>query len=135
VRPRIALELDLLRTGYPAIEHQEAGGEDWFRIPEYRYPSDLWNRSSSPLCIRAGAGYPGATPYAFWVPRGILTAAGEMPGDYDPNATEPPFTEAAGWGRFSWSQDAGWNLTDDPRTGSNLLQWARSCRRRLEEGR
>jgi hypothetical protein len=134
VRARIAAELVLLRTAYPDVEHQEAGAEDWFRIPIYRYPPG-WNRTESPLCIRAGAGYPGTTPYAFWVPRGILTAAGESPNSFDPTATEPPFAEPAGWGRFSWSQEAGWNLTDDPQTGSNLLQWARSCRRRLEEGR
>lgn len=135
VRPRIAEELALLRTSYPDIGHQESGGEDWFRIPSYPYPPGFWNRTSSALCIRAASGYPGTTPYAFWVPRGILTAAGEPPSDYDPNATEPPFVEPAGWGRFSWTQDQGWKLTDDPKTGSNLLQWARSCRRRLEQGR
>lgn len=38
MRPRIQQELDMLRRGFPSIEHTEANGEDWFRIPAYLLP-------------------------------------------------------------------------------------------------
>jgi hypothetical protein len=133
MRSRVASEIALLKAAYPRIQHQEAGGEDWFLIPSYGYPAG-WNRRSSPVCFRALAGYPAATPYGFWVPRGARFKH-EAPNNYDETASEPPFPLTQGWGRFSWAPDSGWSPLDDPTRGSNLLQWARSFRRRLEEGR
>jgi hypothetical protein len=134
MRPRIEQELALLRQYYADIEHLEASGEDWFKIPRYPFPPG-WRIGNDPIVtapvvFKVTAAHPGAEPYAFLTPAGI-NFNGMSPNSAGPSNT-PPFTGS--WHQFSWSPDSTWAPTNDVHRGSNLLVWVRSFLQRLKEG-
>jgi hypothetical protein len=134
MRPRIEQEFALLREHYSDVEHQEHGGEDWFRLPTYPFPVG-WQLASAPVTsapvvFRLGIAYPSGEPYGFYTPAGI-NFSGSAPTNPGSGAN-PPFTGS--WQHFSWAPDGSWAPTADVRRGSNLLTWARSFGQRLREG-
>jgi len=132
--PRIEKELGLLRRHYPDVEHNEVGGEDWFRLPSYPFPLGwLLNNaaiSKAPVVFKVTAAHPGAEPYAFLTPAGV-TFNGTAPNNAGAAAC-PAFPGA--WLQFSWSPDGTWTPTADIEKGSNLYVWVRSFAKRLAEG-
>lgn len=133
MRPRIAQELALLRRYYPDIEHIEHGGEDWFRLPSYAFPTG-WRIGqdtveTAPVVFKIVASYPTGEPYGFATPAGINYNG--TPPNNTGSAVAPPF--AGSWQHFSWAPD-GWTPSADPAKGSNLLAWVRSFAQRLKEG-
>ncbi len=135
MRARIEDELRLLRAVYGAVEHTEAGGEDWFRIPSYRIPAGwLLNGkpvSEIPIVFLIKADYPGGAPYGFLTPAG-LTFGGNAPQSTGPPPKPVPIP--GDWLHFSWQPESGWKPNNDPTKGSNLVSWARSFAARLREG-
>lgn len=134
MRLRIEQEWAFLRQHFGAVEHAEADGEDWFRLPRYGLPAG-WHISNQeaaeiPIVFLVTAAYPGSAPYGFLGPIG-LTFNGTGPGNTGAPPKVPPF--AGDWIHFSWSADS-WMPTDVVRKGSNLLVWSRSFKRRFEEG-
>jgi hypothetical protein len=134
MRDRIAKELELLRALWPTIQHTEDSGADWFQIPCYELP-DGWLLNGEPVdtisvLFNASPAYPTGDPYAFWTPLG-LTFRGSAP-----NNTTPAENGAFGgtWLQFSWAPDGDWMPKDQVALGSNLVSWAKSFRRRFEEG-
>lgn len=134
MRARIEMELALLTEFYPDIEHMEQAGEDWFRIPRYLFPEG-WRIGDqpidwAPIAFRISAAYPSGEPYGFLTPDGI-NFKGVLPGNTGSQAAVP---FEGTWQHFSWAPDGSWSSTHDVRTGSNLLNWARSFGNRLREG-
>lgn len=134
MRLRIEQELALLHEPYPDVEHQEHGGEDWFRLPTYPFPEG-WrvadaSITSAPVVFRIVVAYPSAEPYGFYAPAGV-NFSGNPPTNPGSGAS-PPF--GGSWQHFSWAPDGSWAPTADVRRGSNLLVWARSFGQRLREG-
>jgi hypothetical protein len=135
MRARIEDELKLLRAVYGTVEHAEAGGEDWFRISSYSIPQGwLLNGelvSKIPVVFLIKGDYPGGAPYGFLSPAG-LTFGGKPPQSTGGPPKAVPFT--GDWLHFSWQPESGWQPTNDPSKGSNLVSWARSFAARLREG-
>lgn len=134
MRQRIKEELDLLRQYYGEVEHKEHGGEDWFRLPRYQFPSG-WRIGDAPICeapliFKVVAAYPAAEPYSFFAPAGI-NFNGASPKNVGA-LVDTPF--GGPWQQFSWAPDRTWGPTDDAHKGSNLLTWVRSFAQRLREG-
>lgn len=129
MQERLDQELALLRTRYPDLEYAPAG--QWVRIPDYPLGAG-WNRAATAIAFQIPVGFPGSPPYSFYVPSGIAHG-GTTPNNYvDPAPNQPPF--GGGWGVFSWSHTEDWRPTADPRTGSNLLNWALGFSQRFQEG-
>jgi hypothetical protein len=134
MRARIEAELALHRAVYGRVEHAEADGEDWFRLPAYSGPPG-WERGGEPVAVTpvsflVKADYPGAAPYGFLVPAG-MTFGGTAPQNTSGPPKPVPF--AGDWLHFSWAVD-DWKATGDPGRGSNLVAWCRSFATRLKEG-
>ena len=134
MRLRIEQEFALLREYYPDAEHQEQGGEDWFRLPTYPFPVG-WRIAdaavtSAPVVFRVGVAFPSGEPYGFYAP-GDINFSGSPPTNPGSGAS-PPF--GGSWQHFSWAPDGSWAPTADVRRGSNLLAWVRSFSQRLREG-
>lgn len=129
MKQRMQKELELLRKYYPEIEYNQEG--HWFCIPSYPL-QDGWNRDTTEIAFRVKNGYPGTPPYAFFVPKGLKYDESK-PKNYkeNPNQT-PPFK--GNWGCISWSHTSDWNPTSSLKTGSNLLNWVSSFKKRFEEG-
>ena len=118
------MELELVRGRFPNVEYQPEGR--WVRITSYPLPED-WSRETTDVAFQIGDGYPGAQPYGFYVPSGILFQ-GTTPGSYtDPAPNQPPFEGP--WGFFSWAPKSGWFPASDVRQGANLLDWVRGFKR------
>jgi hypothetical protein len=134
MRPRISEELALLRETFGAVDHEEAGGADWFRIERYSFPSG-WSKDDVPIAegeiiFNANASYPTGDPYAFWAPPGLM-----FNGVPPNNATEVETTPFGGKRlQFSWAPDGAWSPARTVRGGSNLTDWAKSFSNRLKEG-
>lgn len=133
LRDRIKQELDLLRKHYPNVEHKEAGGEDWFLIPDYPFPAG-WQVGTQPIdkaavVFKVVAAYPTGEPYGFCAPAGI-NFKGASPNNTG-SPVSPPFSGA--WQHFSWSPE-GWKPGAEVSKGQNLLTWVRGFMRRLKEG-
>lgn len=134
MRLRIEQELALLRQHYGAVEHSEAAGDDWFKLPSYSLPAG-WRIGDAavdhvPVVFFVTAAHPGATPYGFLAPAG-LNFNGTAPGNTGAPPKTPPFTGE--WLHFSWSVE-NWAATADISKGSNLLSWARGFAQRFKEG-
>ncbi|RWI62447.1 MAG: hypothetical protein EOR30_33650 [Mesorhizobium sp.] len=134
MRARITDELALLRRHFGDLEHAEARGEDWFRIPRFVLP-DGWRIgkqpvSELPVCFLVKGNYPGDAPYGFLAPAG-LNFNGAAPNSTGGPPSAPPF--AGEWLHFSWSVE-NWAATADVGRGSNLLAWVRSFMVRFREG-
>ena len=135
MRARIEDELRLLCGAYEAVEHAEAGGEDWFRIPSYGIP-DGWLLNGAPVseipvAFLIKPDYPGGAPYGFLTPAG-LTFRGAPP--QSTGAPPKPVPFPGEWVHFSWQPESGWQPSGDPAKGSNLVSWARSFAVRLRQG-
>lgn len=134
MRPRIEQELTLLRQVYAGVEHAEVGGEDWFKVPAYPYPTG-WRLgdklvSVAPVLFKLSSGYPIAEPYAFLTPSGI-----NFDGTVPKNACPIPSAGFQGaWVQFSWAPEGTWAPSSEVDRGSNLLSWVRSFAHRLKEG-
>ena len=129
MQERIDLELALVKERFPNVEYQPEGR--WVLVISYPLPEG-WNRETTDIAFQIGNGYPGAQPYGFYVPSGILFQ-GTVPGSYtDPAPNQPPFEGP--WGFFSWAPKSGWFPASDVRQGANLLDWVRGFKDRFEEG-
>jgi len=134
MRARIAAEYALLREGYGAVEHAEAEGWDWFRLPPYPLPEG-WLAggapcAAAPVVFPVKPEYPGATPYGFLMPAG-MTFRGAAPNNTGAPPKTVPFP--GDWMHFSW-QCEEWQACNDPKMGANLLTWVRSFAERLSQG-
>lgn len=134
MRARIKDELALLVRHFSGVEHAEANGEDWFRLPCYALP-DGWRLgdtpvSELPLCFLIKGNYPGDAPYGFLVPAG-LNFKGTAPTNTGAPPAPPPFSGE--WLHFSWSVD-NWAAGAEVGKGSNMLAWVRSFMVRFKEG-
>ena len=128
--PRIEEELGLLRRRYGDVEYVERG--QWVRLPKYPGGTTA-NRAEMPVAFQIPPGYPGALPYGFYVPSGILLN-GSRPNNYtEPAQNTPPFDGT--WGFFSWSPvDGEWRPAATVTAGSNLLNWTLGFAARFREG-
>jgi len=134
MRLRIEQELALLRWHFGDVTHAESGGEDWFLVPEYPYPTG-WKHNGGPLArasivFRLSAAYPSAQPYGFMTPAGLTF--GDAPPSNTAAAPAGPFPGS--WVLFSWQPDGNWQPAANADEGSNLLSWVRSFAARLKEG-
>jgi hypothetical protein len=129
--PRIEEELALLRRRYGDLEYQEQG--QWVKLPSYPVAHPGANRKETPIVFQIPQGYPGAQPYGFYVPAGLLLGVAR-PGSYtEPAQNAPPFGGA--WGFFSWSPDDGqWRPAATVAGGANLLNWAFGFSARFLQG-
>lgn len=129
---RLEKEMELLRTYDGEIEFREEG--QWMLIRGFSAPTEpVWTPAIFDVCFQIPAGYPGAPPYGFYVPRGIRCAGNPPHGNY--NATPPSSPPFEGeWGFFSWSHDSSWRPTTDLQTGSNLSNFVHSFTDRLRQG-
>ena len=130
MQERIEAELELIREQYPDVEYREEGR--WALVPSYPLPEG-WNRKVTEVAFQISEGHPGAAPYGFYVPDGVLFD-GNVPGSYtEPAGNAPPFQGS--WGFFSWGEDeATWKPAADVRSGANLLDWVKSFGHRFAEG-
>ena len=125
---RIAQEVDLLRSQYSRLEHREEG--IWFLLPEYEIREGVWTTNLPDISFQVTTKYPGQKPYGFYVRLPFSLASGEEIKNATPS-DDPPFTGA--WLKFSWDMPE-WQATSDLQSGYNLLNWALSFRKRLDEG-
>lgn len=126
---RIMRELELLQKYYPEVVFQPQGL--WFHIPSYTLPEG-WSKDTTDIAFQIKKTYPGAPPYAFYIPSGLMYND-KSPNNYVANAqNQPPF--AGKWGCVSWSCSPDWKPKADLLTGSNLLNWVNSFRDRFSEG-
>jgi hypothetical protein len=82
MRPRMEQEFAFLRESYPALEHKEKAGEDWFLLPRFPFP-DGWRLGSeaieeAPLCFPINGAYPSGHPYSFSVKSKHLASIKEL---------------------------------------------------------
>jgi hypothetical protein len=125
---RIEQELRLLCTRWPELNYDTAGR--WIYLPEYPLPAG-WNRTVTDIAFQIQVNHPGAAPYGFLTPSGLLYN-GNGPTNYQDTApTQPPFPGP--WGLFSWSPE-DWQPHADITAGSNLFTWTQSFTRRFLEG-
>jgi hypothetical protein len=121
---RVDQEIEILRTRYPDVEHQDP----WVLLPAYPVPSVGWSVSAIAVAFLIPAGYPGEKPYAFHVSPPLRV--GQAVPANSTESHEPVFTGE--WQKFSWDCPE-WTPGADPRGGTNLLHWALSFRERLQE--
>jgi hypothetical protein len=127
MKDRMEVELEMLRTRFPDLEVLD----HWIKFPGYPVSDALWlSGPSMTVCFPIPDGYPGQKPYGFYVsPPPKLRSGGEVKNSTV--ATEPPF--GGEWLKFSWDMP-DWKALADPGGGYNLLNWALSFGKRLEEG-
>jgi hypothetical protein len=103
----------------------------WVFLPDYLVPTG-WKHNKYAVCFQIRAGYPDISPYGINVSPLPEREDGAALTDYAPNPDpKPPFEGT--WGRFSW-EIPGWKATPDLASGSNLLNFVESIRKRFEEG-
>lgn len=124
---RISAELELLRSHFADLQYDEEGR--WVLLPRYPAPAALWTKVNPDVVFQIPMNYP-EKPYAFYVRAPFSLVSGAEPQNVTESG-EPPFGER--WLKFSWDLPE-WQATADLRSGYNLLNWALSFRRRLEEG-
>ena len=125
---RIQQELDLLRAYFAGLEYREDGY--WILLPRYPGPDGIWTIADPDIAFQIPPGYPGQKPYAFHARLPFALSDGAKIENATPS-TEPTFDGE--WLKFSWDLP-DWKATSDLQSGYNLLNWALSFRRRLEEG-
>lgn len=129
MQERIEKELELIRTIFPDIAYNRKG--HWFHIPSYSLPEG-WNRKKIEIAFQIKKGYPATHPYAFFVPTGLRFKS-QKPKNYKEQANnQPPFEGQ--WGQISWTISSPWKPTTDVTSGSNLLNWILSFKKRFKEG-
>lgn len=128
---RIKQELKLLKKEIPNLRYREEGR--WIFIPAFRLPENIWNKSETAVCFQILPAYPGEPPDGFYIEGGIrLKDTNEKPDNYE-EPTQTPFEGT--WGRFSWQQNNSWRATSDLTSGGNLLNFVRTFKDRLSEGK
>lgn len=130
LQDRMQAELDLLRRFFPAAEWHPLGAGGWVRIPDFKFPPSIWNRTSDTVCFEVPAGYPGQAPYGFYVTAGLQLQNGTSPQSYQDGSST---LFAGNWGKFSWAHDGTWRPTGDITTGSNLANFVLTFADRLRE--
>jgi hypothetical protein len=125
IEPRLAQELDMLRTRYPDLEYHEA--QRWIHLLAYPLPEG-WTPRVIPVAFHVPVGYPATQPYAFSIPADTRFN-GAVPANSA--ASSPPF--AGSWLQLSWTSEP-WVAASDPRTGSNLVLWTLGFSHRFKEG-
>ena len=134
MRLRIAADLARLLEAYGEVEHLEANGEDWFKIPSFPLPKgwlvDGVRRAHVPVAFPVKADYPGASPYGFLTPSG-LSFDGAAPDNTGAATSSVPF--AGDWMFFSWHCE-DWPACSESGAGPDLVSWSRSFANRLSEG-
>lgn len=133
MRQRIAEELELLLAAHADAQHAEMGGEDWFLVPRFSFPSG-WRVGDTalkvgPVAFNLNAGYPTNPPYGFVAPAGT-NFQGSPPGNPG-SPVNPPFPGP--WQHFSWAPET-WVGGPTAREGANVLDWIRGIKVRLMEG-
>jgi hypothetical protein len=130
MQPRVAKELDLLQTAYPASRCE---GDSWVFIPNYPLPPG-WNRSDIDVALQIPAGYPATPPYGIFVPAGIRFGTATPSNYTEPAANQPPFPGT--WGVFSWAPgDGEWQVPFTDVIGrASLLSFVRGFSVRFAEG-
>jgi Prokaryotic E2 family E len=125
-RTRLDDELALLRSQYPELEFRD---EDyWARIPRYELPEG-WAHQVAEMAFQVPRELPGQQPYGFWVRPLLMLPTGAAP----ENSQGPVSTGfGEGWQQFSWAPEV-WRPAAQTRGGSNLLDFVRSFRRRLQD--
>lgn len=127
---RLQRDIERLRSRYPSAVFREEG--QWVFLPRYLVPGDSWERKEYAVCFQIRSGYPDIGPYGINVSPPARGRNGQVPGSYvDSPDPRPPFDGA--WGRFSWEID-GWKAAPDLVSGSTLLNYVESIRKRFEEG-
>lgn len=126
--PRLAAEIDLLRTRYPDLEHREHAGEQWVRFPSYPVPEG-WSHRSAEIAFRIPL-EPGQQPYAFFVRPSLTLSSGAAPSNYTVPASTPWGTDFA---QFSWAPLEPWIPKADVTAGANMLNFATSFAARLAD--
>ena len=125
--PRLAEEIALLKKRYPDLVAQDNG---WVYIPKYPCPKE-WGTTETPVSFLVPAGYPGAPPYAFYIPSG-MRFNGAMPNNcQDPAGQQPPFPGK--WQVLSWTPES-WKPGATVGSGSNLVNWVQGFSERLRQG-
>lgn len=125
---RLDEELALLRSAFPSLEHRADG--QWVRIPAYPLPLGIWRLMECEVAFQIPDSA-GQQPYGFWVRPDLVLANDTAPQNYS-YPTSTPFGDD--WGKFSWAPEGQWLPKAELAEGSNMLNWARSFGRRLEEG-
>ena len=131
---RLQSEQQLLESAFEGVQFVAREGENWFLLPHYTLPTG-WRRGTDPvtkcpIAFLVGPSHPTGEPYAFFAPSD-LNFEGNVPSNVA-LGEQPPFDGS--WAKFSWAPDQDWRPAATVENGSNLLHWARSFRRRLEEG-
>jgi len=130
LQDRLKAEMNLLCHFFPAAQWHPSGAGGWVRIPGYKFPSAIWNRTSDTVCFEVPVGYPGQAPYGFYVSTGLRLLNGALPQAYQEGATTP---FGGSWGKFSWSHDGTWRPTGDISSGGNLTNFVFTFADRLRE--
>jgi hypothetical protein len=129
VTDRLQRDLDLVRGRYPEVEFREEG--QWVFLPHYPV-SPGWKERAYAVCFQIRPGYPDIGPYGINVSPPPEREDGAALQSYSLNPEpRPPFPGE--WGRFSWEVD-GWKATANLVSGSTLLSFIESIRKRFEEG-
>lgn len=118
-------ELELLCQRYGELQHGE--NLDWVLFQHFPMPLG-WNRGETKLLVLIPAGYPTTPPDNFFVPNGLRTTSGAMPGNY----TENQSVLGGSWAQFSLHAKE-WSPSPDPNVGDNLLTFVIGVERRLRE--
>ncbi len=121
-------ELDFVRAFYSDVRYVSEGR--WVLLPAYRLPEGVWRQAEVELCFQIPENYPGQSPYAFYVNPSLRLADASVPNNFEISV---PTVFAGSWGKFSWIVDP-WQPDIDPKAGSNLVDFIRSCGYRLREG-
>jgi hypothetical protein len=125
---RLDQELRLLRSRWP--EHRYDAAARWVLLPDYPLSAG-WSRTATDVVFQIQLNHPGAAPYGFLTPSGLLHE-GRVPINYqDPAPSQPPF--GGQWGIFSWSPE-DWQPQADIGGGSNLFTWTQSFTQRFLQG-
>lgn len=129
---RIDKEIELLKKYHPDL--QLSPDRIWVLIPDYIIPPGIgWNKESIPLVVQFPNGFPGASPYGFYVPSDILNN-NEIPESFQQKANNVPYFPGE-WAMFSWQIDTGWFATADIELGSNMAMFVRTIIDRFKQGK
>ena len=125
---QIEQEVALLRQRFPDLERQG----DWILLHNYPMPPG-WNREKTDVAFFIPPAYPGAPPYAFFVPTGLRFQE-TTPKEYKEQVNQKVPFEGV-WAMFSWAPgDGQWLAKEQITAGSNLVNWSEGFASRFREG-